>query len=377
MFDNIIGQKEYIASLRTAIDNNRLPHALLISGNEGSGGLALAYAAAQYLICPHRHDGDACGQCPQCLQLGKLQHPDVHFVFPVVRKKNQKEAPISLDYMSEWRNAFLNNHYLTLNEWTTTSGEENKQAGIFVAEANNIIKTLSVKPFESDYRVMIIWLPEKMNEETANKLLKIIEEPNDMTHFFLVSQEPERIIGTIQSRVQRINLPPIADVDIQQALVSRFDCPQDKAIDYARMSHGSYVEALKLLNDDEERSFYFTKFCEMMRLSYAKKLFDMKEWSEEMSGIGRERQKAYLQYAQQMIRENFIMNFNTPSLNYLNESERTFSSRFHAFVNHNNVTGIMDELALAEKDIMQNVNAKMVFFDLSLKLIMLLKSANK
>ena len=377
MFDNIIGQKEYIASLRTAIDNNRLPHALLISGNEGSGSLALAYAAAQYLICPHRHDGDACGQCPQCLQLGKLQHPDVHFVFPVVRKKNQKEAPISLDYMSEWRNAFLNNHYLTLNEWTATSGEENKQAGIFVAEANNIIKTLSVKPFESDYRVMIIWLPEKMNEETANKLLKIIEEPNDMTHFFLVSQEPERIIGTIQSRVQRINLPPIADVDIQQALVSRFDCPQDKAIDYARMSHGSYVEALKLLNDDEERSFYFTKFCEMMRLSYAKKLFDMKEWSEELSGIGRERQKAYLQYAQQMIRENFIMNFNTPSLNYLNESERTFSSRFHAFVNHNNVAGIMDELALAEKDIMQNVNAKMVFFDLSLKLIMLLKSANK
>ena len=377
MFDNIIGQKEYIASLRTAIDNNRLPHALLISGNEGTGGLALAYAAAQYLICPHRHDGDACGQCPQCLQLGKLQHPDVHFVFPVVRKKNQKEAPISLDYMSEWRNAFLNNHYLTLNEWTTTSGEENKQAGIFVAEANNIIKTLSVKPFESDYRVMIIWLPEKMNEETANKLLKIIEEPNDMTHFFLVSQEPERIIGTIQSRVQRINLPPIADVDIQQALVSRFNCPQDKAIDYARMSHGSYVEALKLLNDDEERSFYFTKFCEMMRLSYAKKLFDMKEWSEELSGIGRERQKAYLQYAQQMIRENFIMNFNTPSLNYLNESERTFSSRFHAFVNHNNVAGIMDELALAEKDIMQNVNAKMVFFDLSLKLIMLLKSANK
>ena len=377
MFDNIIGQKEYIASLRTAIDNNRLPHALLISGNEGSGSLALAYAAAQYLICPHRHDGDACGQCPQCLQLGKLQHPDVHFVFPVVRKKNQKEAPISLDYMSEWRNAFLNNHYLTLNEWTATSGEENKQAGIFVAEANNIIKTLSVKPFESDYRVMIIWLPEKMNEETANKLLKIIEEPNDMTHFFLVSQEPERIIGTIQSRVQRINLPPIADVDIQQALVSRFDCPQDKAIDYARMSHGSYVEALKLLNDDEERSFYFTKFCEMMRLSYAKKLFDMKEWSEELSGIGRERQKAYLQYAQQMIRENFIMNFNTPSLNYLNENERTFSSRFHAFVNHNNVAGIMDELALAEKDIMQNVNAKMVFFDLSLKLIMLLKSANK
>ena len=357
-----------------AIDNDRLPHALLISGSEGTGGLAMAFAMAQYLICPEKHDGEACGTCPQCVQLGKLQHPDVHFVFPVVKKEGKDT--ISIDYMAEWRDAFLNNQYLTLNEWVMASSAENKQAQIFVAESNHIVKELSTKPFESDYRVMIIWLPEKMREDAANKLLKIIEEPFEKTHIIMVSEEPEHIIGTIQSRVQRISLPPIADTDIEQALISNFGCSHEDAKDYARMSHGSYVAALKLMNDDEERKYFFTKFCEMMRLSYAKRLFDMKDWSVELSGIGRERQKAFLQYSQQMIRENFIMNFNTPELNYISEGEREFSSRFHAFVNHNNVVGIMDELASAEKDIMQNVNAKMVFFDLSLKLIMLLKSAN-
>lgn len=376
MFSNIVGQKEHIAALRMAIDNNRLPHALLIAGNEGTGGLALAYAVAQYLICQEKQGGDACGQCPQCVQLSKLQHPDVHFVFPVVKKGDGKET-ISLDYMSEWREAFLGNQYLTLNEWINASSTENKQAQIFVAEANNIIKELSTKPYESDYRLMIIWLPEKMREDTANKLLKIIEEPYENTHFIFVSNEPDHIIGTIQSRVQRINLPPVKDEDIEQALTERFGCDPDRAKDYARMSHGSYVEALSLMRDDEQRAYFFLKFCEMMRLSYAKKLFEMKAWSEELATIGRERQKSYLQYAQQMIRENFIMNFNNPQLNYMNEDERAFSVRFHAFVNHNNVEGIMEELELAERDIMQNVNAKMVFFDLSLKLIMLLKSANK
>lgn len=374
MFSDIIGQKEHIEALRMAIDNNRLPHALLISGNEGTGGLALAFAAAQYLICPNRHDGEACGECPQCIQARKLQHPDLHFVFPVV--KQEGKDTISLDYMSTWRDEFLNNKYITLNQWISVSSSENKQAQIFVAESNNIIKELSTKPYESDYRVMIIWLPEKMREDAANKLLKIIEEPYENTHFILVSNDPERIIGTIQSRVQRLNLPPITDSDIEGALISRNECDPEKAKDYARMSHGSFVEALKLMNDDEERAFFFDKFCQMMRLSYAKRLFDMKAWSDEMASIGRERQKAFLQYAQQMIRENFIMNFNYPDLNYMNEDERTFSSKFHAFVNHKNVCGIVDELGMAEKDIMQNVNAKMVFFDLSLKLIMLLKNAN-
>ena len=196
-----------------AIDNDRLPHALLISGSEGTGGLAMAFAMAQYLICPEKQDGEACGTCPQCVQLGKLQHPDVHFVFPVVKKEGKDT--ISIDYMAEWRDAFLSNQYLTLNEWISASSAENKQAQIFVAESNHIVKELSTKPFESDYRVMIIWLPEKMREDAANKLLKIIEEPFEKTHIIMVSEEPEHIIGTIHSRVQRISLPPISDTDIE------------------------------------------------------------------------------------------------------------------------------------------------------------------
>lgn len=375
MFKDIIGQKEYINALRLAIDSNRLPHALLISGNEGTGGLPLAMAAAQYLICPERHDGECCGECPQCIQLSKLQHPDVHFVYPVVKLKDKDT--VSTDYLADWREAILANQYLTFNDWVSKSSEENKQAQIFVSEAASIIKELSTKPYESDYRVMIIWLPEKMREDAANKLLKIIEEPYENTHFILVSNDPEHIIGTILSRVQRLNLPPISDTDIAKALIERQGCDPSKASVYARMSLGSYIEAMNLMNDDQQRSYFFEKFCAMMRLSYMKKLFEMKNWSDEMSTIGREKQKAYLQYAQQLIRENFIMNFSNPELNYMNDDERNFSSKFHAFVNHNNVEGIIEELSLAEKDISQNVNPKMVFFDLSLKLIMLLKSANK
>lgn len=373
MFDAVVGQKQYIEAIKTAIDKNRLPHALLISGNEGTGGLALAYAAAQYLICTERNAQDACGVCPQCLQIQKLQHPDLHFVYPVAKLKDKDT--VSSDYMALWREAFLADQYITLNDWVTKSSEENKQAFIFVAEANNIIRELSTKPYESEYRVMIIWMPEKMREDAANKLLKIIEEPYENTHFLLVSHDPESIIGTILSRVQRINLPPIPKSDIVEALVKREGCDQQLAATYAHMAHGSYVEARKLMNEDEDRRFFFTQFTSMMRLSYAKKLFDMKDWSDEMSTLGREKQKAYLQYAQQQIRENYIMNFALPEINYFNNEEQTFATRFHKFVNEKNVEGIVEQLSLAEKDIAQNVNPKMVFFDLSLKLIMLLKSA--
>ena len=369
MFNEIIGQQEYIESIKYAIDNNRLPHALLISGKEGTGGLVLAYATAQYLMCPERMNGDACGECPQCIQISKLQHPDLHFIYPVVKKDKEN---ISTDFLQQWRKAFIDNPYLTLNDWIDALGGENKQANIFVAEANNIVRELSTKPYESDYRVMIVWLPEKMREDAANKLLKIIEEPYEKTHFIFVSNDPEHIIGTILSRVQRINLPPISDNEIADALISK-GCQPDTANDIARMAHGSYVKALKLVNENEEQRFFFEKFCAMMRLSYARKLFDMKEWSDEMASLSREKLKAYLQYAQNLIRENFIMNINNPDLNYMNAEERQFSTRFHLFVNEKNVEGIIEELAKAENDISQNVSEKMVFFDLSLKLIMLLK----
>ena len=353
-FQDIIGQESAVNKLRAAIDNNKLPHALLIIGPEGTGGLPLAHAAAQYIICQNKKDGEPCGTCPECLQAQKLGHPDLHWVFPIINRGGSgKEASVSNDFLGEWREAYCNDPYLTLSQWIkTVSSDENKQAHIFVSEAAGIVHTLSTKPYESDYRIMIIWLPEKMNEDAANKLLKIIEEPYEKTYFFLVSNDPEHIIGTIQSRVQRLQLAPFNGA-------------------------GNFVQPGIHIPDEEDRQFFFEQFCTMMRLGYTRNLFKIKAWSDDMGGLKRERAKSFLQYAQVMIRENYILNFQQPNLNYMQSDEEAFSQKFSRFVNQQNVEGIMKEFEIAENDIVQNVSCKMVFFDLSLKLIMLLKLGNQ
>ena len=379
-FKDITGQQEAAERLRRAIDDGRMPHALMISGREGSGAMQLALTAAQYILCEnHTPEGEPCEQCPHCRQVHRLQHPDLHFVFPVVNKSGQsgENSAVSDDYLPEWRDMLTKNPDMTYSAWVKYISEEGKTAQIYKNEATSIVKKLSTKPFESEYRVMIIWLPEKINETASNKLLKIIEEPYPKTHFLLVSNEPEKVLGTIQSRCQRLNIPPLNPTWMQPSF------------------------------EEDDRQMFFDKFCAMMRLSYMRKIFDMREWSLEMAALGRQRQQNYLQYAQSMIRENFIMNVHVGGvegferfegvegfegfegvegsekfeggeckLNYMKEDEEQFSSRFHLFVNHRNVEGIMNELALAEADIAQNASAKIVFFDLSLKLIMLLKNGN-
>ena len=349
LFKDITGQQAAAQQLRDAIDNDRMPHALLISGREGSGALTLALTAAQYILCEnHTPDGEPCERCPHCLQIHKLQHPDLHFAFPVVNRKGQSgdDSAVSLDYIAEWRDILLRRPDLTYTDWVKFISDEGKNAQIYKAEASSIIRILSTKPYESDKRVMIIWLPEKINETASNKLLKIIEEPYPKTFFLLVSNDPDRVLGTILSRCQRLNIPPLDPCWMQPRI------------------------------EPDERQYFFEKFCAMMRLSYMRRIFDMRDWSVEMAGLGRQRQQDFLQYAQSMIRENFILNVSMPegqSVNYMDDQEAQFSSRFHLYVNHRNVEGIMNELAQAEKDIAQNGAAKLIFFDLSLKLIMLLK----
>ena len=349
LFKDITGQQAAAQQLRDAIDHDRMPHALLISGREGSGALTLALTAAQYILCEnHTPDGEPCERCPHCLQIHKLQHPDLHFAFPVVNRKGQSgdDSAVSLDYIAEWRDILLRRPDLTYTDWVKFISDEGKNAQIYKAEASSIIRILSTKPYESDKRVMIIWLPEKINETASNKLLKIIEEPYPKTFFLLVSNDPDRVLGTILSRCQRLNIPPLDPCWMQPRI------------------------------EPDERQYFFDKFCAMMRLSYMRRIFDMRDWSVEMAGLGRQRQQDFLQYAQSMIRENFILNVSMPegqSVNYMDDQEAQFSSRFHLYVNHRNVEGIMNELAQAEKDSAQNGAAKIIFFDLSLKLIMLLK----
>lgn len=369
-FKDIIGQKEAKQRLIREVKEGKIAHARLFCGPEGIGKLPLAIAYARYLSCSNPTETDACGTCPNCIKFNKLAHPDLHFVFPVIKKKS-KDA-VSDDFISEWRELINQNPYFNLNMWLEEMGAENQQALIYVKESDEIIRKLSLKSSQGGYKIMIIWLPEKMNIECSNKLLKLLEEPPSQTVFLLVSEEPDTLLATIQSRTQRFNLYGIEEEDIVVRLQQQYGIQESDAISIAHRSEGNFLKALEEIHLNEENKIFFELFVNLMRLSYQRKIREMKQWSETLAAMGRERQKHFLTYCQRMIRENFIYNFHNPSLIYLNEEEKNFSSRFAPFINEYNVINIMYELSEAQRHIEQNVNARMVFFDFSLKMIVLL-----
>lgn len=371
-FKDIIGQEDIKEKFRQEIKEGRVPHAQLFCGPEGVGKLPLAIAYARYLCCTNRGETDACGTCPSCVKFNKLVHPDLHFVFPVVKKKSGKEV-VSDDYIAEWRPFVLANPYFSLNHWLDAMDTDNAQALIYAKESDEITRKLSLKSSEGGYKIMIVWLPEKMHPVCANKMLKLLEEPPAQTAFILISEAPEQILPTIQSRTQRINIRTIDKQDIEKALIEKSGLQQADAADVAHQANGSYVKALETIHLNEDSHLFFELFVGLMRLAYMRKIKEMKLWSEQLAAMGREKQKNFLTYCQRMIRENFIYNFRKTELVYMNSEEATFSSRFAPFVNERNVMGIMDELSEAQVHIEQNVNAKMVFFDFSLKMIVLLK----
>ena len=369
-FRDIIGQDEAKQRLIREAKEGKIAHARLFCGPEGIGKLPLAIAYARYLSCQNPGVDDACGTCPNCMKYNKLAHPDLHFVFPVIKIKSKDT--VSDDFLSEWRELLSQTPYFNLNIWLKEMGAENQQAQIYVKESDEIIRKLNLKSSQGGYKIMIIWLPEKMNVECSNKLLKLLEEPPSQTIFLLVSEEPEMLLTTIQSRTQRFNLYGIEEKQIAQKLIQQYGILEQDAIDIAHRCEGNFLKALETIHLNEENQLFFEMFVSLMRLSYQRKIREMKQWSETMASMGRERQKQFLQYCQRMIRENFIYNFHESSITFLNEEERHFSSRFAPFVNERNVIGIMNELSEAQRHIEQNVNARMVFFDFSLKMIVLL-----
>ena len=371
-FKDVIGQDTAKQRLIREAKEGKVAHARLLCGPEGIGKLPLAIAYARYLSCNHPGENDSCGVCPNCIKYNKLAHPDLHFVFPVIKKKNKDT--VSDDYLAEWRELVNSNPYFNLNIWLKEMGAENQQAQIYVKESDEIIRKLSLKSSQGGYKIMIIWLPEKMNTECSNKLLKLLEEPPAQTVFLLVSEEPDALLTTIQSRTQRFNLFGIDDDDMVESLLNQYGIAEKEARDIAHRSEGSFLKALETIHLNNEHQEFFELFVSLMRLSYQRKIREMKQWSEILASMGRERQKHFLTYCQRMIRENFIYNFHNPALTYLSQDEQNFSNRFAPFVNERNVIGIMDELSEAQRHIEQNVNAKMVFFDFSLKMIVLLKN---
>ena len=372
-FKDIIGQRGVIEQLRRSVDENRLAHALLITGPRGNGKLAIAIALANYLLCG-KGQGDACGACPACVKLGKFIHSDLHFVFPVKKRKSGSDNPVSDDYIAEWRAMLSKSAYFSYDEWLEKLDLDNQQPMIYERESGEIMHKLSMQAREGGWKVVIIWLPEKMKEVGSNKLLKIIEEPPKDTLFLLVSEEPDKIIATIQSRTQRVEVPRIAQEDMEKALQARMGLTFEDAKMIAQQSAGNWEQAEELLSLSEEKQRYLELFMQLMRVAYARNIREMKAWSEQVAALGRERQKRLLDYCQRMVRENFIMNFKEDSMNYMSRPERDFSVRFSPFVNERNIFGIMEELSEAQRHIEQNVNAKMVFFDMSLRMIVWIKN---
>ncbi len=380
MFRDIIGQEDVKQRLRLSVTEGRIPHAQLFTGPAGVGKLPLALAYAQYIACPNRTAEDSCGVCPTCQQYHNLQHPDLHFAFPIVKTDSGDTCN---DFMAQWRQQLLAQPYFDLDDWYKTLGVETKQGIIYEKESSEIIRKLSLKSFGDGYKVMIIWLPEKMHISCANKLLKLLEEPPEKTLFLLVSEQPELLLSTIISRTQEIRVPRLYEDDIACALTRKYALTDADAHDLAHIANGSLTAAYKLAEQNAQNTQFFDDFVALMRNAWLvgkrkdySALLSLRKWSLDIadSKVGRERQKAFLQYAQRQVRENYIANFHQPAMNYQTGAERTFSAKFAPFIHDGNVEQIMQQLSNAEAQITQNGNAKIIFFDLCLQMIVLIKN---
>lgn len=371
-WNEVIGQEEAKARLMQLVNDGRLPHALLFCGPAGSGKMALALAFASYLLTETassetvKHNAEA--------MLAKWQHPDLHFTFPVIRPTgiSSDHKMVSDDFSKEWHEMLAEGPYFSMDQWLGQMRAANQQAIIYASESDDIIRKLSLKSSQGGYKVCIIWLPERMNGECANKLLKIIEEPPQQTVFILVSEEPEKLLETILSRTQCFDIKKIETAAVERALVERRGLDEAVAHRIARVANGNWLKAMEELDAGNENRLFLDMFIMLMRLAYQRNVKELKHWSETMAGYGREKQKRMMAYFLRLIRENFMYNFQNPELVYMTQEEENFAKNFARFINEANVLEFSDLFTRIIRDIGQNANPKIVFFDMALKVIVLL-----
>ncbi len=366
-FGDIVGLNNIKEHLIDSVQRGHVPHARIFQGASGVGKLPLAIAYARYLMCENREGDDSCGVCPSCQKINKFAHPDLHFVFPVIKSKTSDE------YLPQWREFLESHKYFGLNDWLDFIKAENAQGLIYSKESDEIIRKLNLKVYEAPYKIMIIWLPEKMHESCANKLLKMIEEPPASTVFLLITEDAENVITTIRSRCQPLNIMALSSKEISDALQTRYGLDGVAASSVAHISKGSFTKALQLIQNNDENNYNFDLFKKMMRASVVKNIKDIKAIASELAGIGREKQKSYLLNSLRLFREYFIANLNVSEMVYLNNEEKEFGVRFAPFINESNIESFDDEFQTAFRQIEQNGNARIIFLDLCLKCTMLLK----
>lgn len=376
-FSDIPSHNNIKNRLREMADDDRIPHALLLEGPAGIGKLALARAFVQYIHCTDRINGEPCGKCSACIQSQTFNHIDTHYVFPVVKLDGSVTAPVSDDYNEEWRMFLSKNIWAEFDQWRKVFPKKNAQPVIYVTESDNLIRRLAYTSHASRYRTVIIWLPERMNVETSNKLLKLIEEPYPDTVFVMVSNNPAEILPTIYSRVQRLQMKRLSDCDIAEYLENCHKIGHRDALAIANNSEGSLAEAEKAIGIDSDRAKYFELFVRLMRLAYQRKVKELRLWADEVAGLGREEEMEFYKYSMRILRENFVFNYKIPALNYMNEEESKFAVNFARFINEINVEKMMKVFDEAYRDIAGNGNGKIVNFDLTIKIILLIKSGIK
>jgi len=377
-FSEILGQDHIKNHLTRSADLGRIPHAQLFVGPEGCGTLPMAIAYAQYILC-HNQNGENIGENESCnLKFQKISHPDLHFVYPSVTTEEVKTKPKSIDFIADWRQFVADNPYGGLFDWYSVLGVQNKQGLIRVEDAAEVLKTLALKSYEGGYKIMIVWMADKMNIEASNKLLKLIEEPPEKTVFILITENEEDLIQTIRSRCQVLHFNGLSEQVITEALISRENVEPKLATKIAHQAQGNFNKALNLLKDDNEEFPFEQWFVDWVRAAFqAKKnaavIADLIQWSDQIAALGRETQKKFLQYCIDVFRQALLHNYETQSLVYMESTIENFTiAKFAPFINGNNINEIFQELSDAIFHIERNGNAKIILTDLSIKLTRLI-----
>ena len=374
-FEEIIGQDNIKQQLIQAIQRNQVAHAQMFWGAEGGAAMSLALAYAHYIHCENKQANDACGRCPACIKCQKLIHPDLSFVFPVATTKKVSSKPVSQDFMEEWR-AFLGKHpYISLSDWLAHIDAESKQANISVEESRHIIQQLSLKPFESKYKILVLWLPEFMNISAANAILKILEEPSPNTLFLLVSQNPNQLLATIISRVQAVQTSPITDDEIKRYLMQRLQVPDEKAQQVAYMADGNLNAAFHLLENTHNTQHDL--FVEWMRTCFKKDMGELVALTDTFAKLPKDQQKSLLHYGLSICREALVWKQGDERLVRLGGKEYQFVQNFSKVLQVDNTTLLYEQLNEAVFHLERNASPKIVFLDTSLHLIQAINPARK
>lgn len=374
-WSEVIGQEDIKQKLTSMVDDEHVPHAMILCGPYGCGKMAMAMAMASYLLTEGSvRINPQFNKANSEAMLGQWEHPDLHFSFPTIKRTGMSadHQPVSGDYAKEWRQMLMQGPYFNISQWMDYMDAANQQAIITGAESDELARKLSLKSSLGGYKVAVIWLPERMNLTSANKLLKLLEEPPHQTIFIMASEEPEKLLDTIKSRTQRIDMKRLTNKDICDALVKQRGIDDASAQRIARLANGNWMNALDALNTSNENRQFFDMFTMLMRLAYTRNIKELKKWSEAVAAYGREKQRRMLVYFIGQVRENFMYNFRNPELTYMTVEEENFSKKFSPFINELNVIEISELMERANRDIGQNANAKIVMFDMALKMIVLL-----